>query len=157
MPVYCIRAGDTEFVKIGWAVDPEQRLRELQCAHYEALRIIRIIEGDRKTEAWLHSHFRKRWIRNEWFRFDEAMLSIVPDLSIVHEKEPVVDQRGEEAFKELISWRGVVTKLAEELGISTAAVSQWRRIPQDRLPDVERITGVPRDRLRPDLFEGSSA
>lgn len=47
-----------------------------------------------------------------------------------------------------------VTKkgLAEKLGISPPAVTQWQRCPSARVLDVERITGVPRYVLRPDLY-----
>ena len=61
-------------------------------------------------------------------------------------------EKRDESLEELLSRRGMVTKLAEGLGISTAAVSQWRRIPQDRIDDVERITGVTREKLRPVLY-----
>lgn len=47
--------------------------------------------------------------------------------------------------------RGLLTKLAASLGITQAAVSMWTRVPAERLPDVERITGIPRHHLRPDI------
>lgn len=43
-------------------------------------------------------------------------------------------------------------RLAEGLGISRAAVSQWKRIPAARVLDVERLSSVPRYMLRPDLY-----
>lgn len=36
-------------------------------------------------------------------------------------------------------------------GISSQAISQWKRVPADRVLDVERATGVSRHELRPDL------
>lgn len=42
--------------------------------------------------------------------------------------------------------------LAKRLGISCAAVSQWRRVPVARVLEVERITGVSRHDLRPDIY-----
>lgn len=48
--------------------------------------------------------------------------------------------------------RGLRLKLARELGLSPGAVYQWRKVPAERVLDVERITGIPRHRLRPDLY-----
>jgi len=47
---------------------------------------------------------------------------------------------------------GLMAKIGRELGLSSAAVPQWRRVPPERVLDVERITGVPRHELRPDLY-----
>lgn len=76
MPVYIIQAGDTDMVKIGWADDPALRLAALQTAHYEKLRIIRLIDGPPVLERWLHSHFRRHVLRGEWFRLCPTMLTI---------------------------------------------------------------------------------
>jgi DNA-binding transcriptional regulator YdaS (Cro superfamily) len=48
--------------------------------------------------------------------------------------------------------RGRLTKLADVLGISVAAVCQWDRVPAERVLEVERATGVSRHDLRPDLY-----
>lgn len=48
-------------------------------------------------------------------------------------------------------------KLANLLGISAQAISQWRQIPVGRCLALERATGIPRQQLRPDVFEGLSA
>lgn len=45
--------------------------------------------------------------------------------------------------------------LAAALGISQAAVSQWTRIPVDRVVQVETITKVKREHLRPDIFKAA--
>lgn len=43
--------------------------------------------------------------------------------------------------------------LAKKLGgLTPQAVSQWRRVPVERVLDVERATGVPRHELRPDIY-----
>lgn len=47
---------------------------------------------------------------------------------------------------------GTHKALADALGISRAAISQWTRIPAEKVLRVERITGVPRTVLRPDLY-----
>lgn len=51
---------------------------------------------------------------------------------------------------------GTAQKLAAALGISSAAVSKWGdEIPYDRLIQVETVTNVPRELLRPELYRGS--
>lgn len=42
--------------------------------------------------------------------------------------------------------------LARQLGITAQAVSQWSRVPVERVLDVERVSGVPRHELRPDIY-----
>ena len=49
---------------------------------------------------------------------------------------------------------GGYSKLAEALQISRQAVAKWRhrQIPAERVREVERISGVSRQILRPDLY-----
>jgi DNA-binding transcriptional regulator YdaS (Cro superfamily) len=47
---------------------------------------------------------------------------------------------------------GGIVKLSLALGLSRGAASQWRRIPAERVLEVERVTGIPREILRPDLY-----
>jgi DNA-binding transcriptional regulator YdaS (Cro superfamily) len=42
--------------------------------------------------------------------------------------------------------------VASKLKITAGAVSQWDKIPSSRVLEVERITKIPRHRLRPDLY-----
>ena len=55
---------------------------------------------------------------------------------------------------------GGVTELARRIGISQPSVSNWTRVPAERVLTVEAVTGVARDILRPDLYcatgEGAS-
>jgi DNA-binding transcriptional regulator YdaS (Cro superfamily) len=43
--------------------------------------------------------------------------------------------------------------LAKVLGIQPTAVWRWERVPAERCVQIEREVGVPRETLRPDLFE----
>jgi DNA-binding transcriptional regulator YdaS (Cro superfamily) len=57
------------------------------------------------------------------------------------------------ALQEFLAVRGAMSDLAKALGITHAAVGQWAgRCPAERVVDVERITGIPREALRPDLY-----
>jgi TorA maturation chaperone TorD len=55
-------------------------------------------------------------------------------------------------LSEAIRAAGGVAALARKLGIAQPSVSNWSRIPADRLIAVEAATGVARETLRPDLF-----
>lgn len=57
-----------------------------------------------------------------------------------------------EPVSRAIAAAGSATALAKALGINSQAVSQWKRVPAERVLDVERITGVPRHELRADLY-----
>jgi DNA-binding transcriptional regulator YdaS (Cro superfamily) len=47
---------------------------------------------------------------------------------------------------------GGLTKLAAFLNITKQAVAQWDEVPPLRVLEVERVSGVPRHELRPDLY-----
>lgn len=56
-----------------------------------------------------------------------------------------------------IARAGGVTALAKELEITPAAVSQWEVCPIARVRAVERLTGVSRAELRPDVYGDEEA
>ena len=47
--------------------------------------------------------------------------------------------------------------LADALGITHSAIAQWQQIPADRVVAVEKHTGIPRQKLRTDLYKGMIA
>lgn len=47
---------------------------------------------------------------------------------------------------------GGTAVLARGLNIRSQAISQWTRIPAERVLQVEKLSGVPRHLLRPDLY-----
>jgi len=48
---------------------------------------------------------------------------------------------------------GGVSELARKIGISQPSISNWTRVPADRVRAVEAATGVNRTVLRPDLYQ----
>lgn len=50
---------------------------------------------------------------------------------------------------------GLAAKLNERhphRPITSQAISQWKRVPIDRVGDVSAVTGIPRHELRPEIF-----
>ena len=50
---------------------------------------------------------------------------------------------------------GGVKPLAAKLGITPQAIYQWTEVPLERAADIERISGIARNELRPDIFQES--
>src|SRR6516164_8780681 len=52
---------------------------------------------------------------------------------------------------------GGVSELARRIGIAQPSVSNWDRVPVERVAAVEAATGIERAVLRPDLFASNQA
>lgn len=48
--------------------------------------------------------------------------------------------------------RGRLRDLAKICGVTPGAISQWKAVPVDHLPEVSEFTGIPREELVPDAF-----
>lgn len=60
----------------------------------------------------------------------------------------------DDGVRVMIKAAGGHRKLGRLLGISYQAIVQWTKVPADRLLDIEVLLGIPRERLRPDLYRG---
>ena len=52
---------------------------------------------------------------------------------------------------------GLRSKIAKGLGITRPAVLKWTHVPAERLVEAERIPGIPREFLRPELYRKTCA
>jgi DNA-binding transcriptional regulator YdaS (Cro superfamily) len=57
-----------------------------------------------------------------------------------------------EALKRAVESVGGQAKFARAVGVTAQAVSQWDEVPPLRVLVVERVSGVSRHELRPDLY-----
>ena len=61
------------------------------------------------------------------------------------------------ALKRAIESTGGQAEFARLIGITAQAVSQWDEVPPLRVLAVERVSGVSRSDLRPDLYPAEEA
>jgi DNA-binding transcriptional regulator YdaS (Cro superfamily) len=47
---------------------------------------------------------------------------------------------------------GGLRALARALGMAYQPIQEWRRVPAHRIIKIEAVTGIPREKLRPDLY-----
>jgi len=81
--VYSIHDPAQRAVKIGWAYDPERRLREIQTAHARTKLVLRAsirfenVDSAMSAEKRLHECFAEHRLHGEWF--DDSILEDAPD------------------------------------------------------------------------------
>jgi TorA maturation chaperone TorD len=61
----------------------------------------------------------------------------------------------DQGLEDAIRAAGGVSPLARSIGISQPSVSNWSRVPAERVLSVEKATGIDRAALRPDLYAGT--
>jgi DNA-binding transcriptional regulator YdaS (Cro superfamily) len=60
--------------------------------------------------------------------------------------------RRKTALDEVLKAVGGYRALGRHLGISHQAITHWKQVPAKHLVAIEKISGVPRERLRPELY-----
>lgn len=83
-----------------------------------------------------------------------ALLSVKNSLTHTGSLMPRVkrDKKISRGLLEIREQKGLQSRLARHLGVTRQAISDWPVVPIDRLKAVEKFTGIPREKLRPDIF-----
>jgi DNA-binding transcriptional regulator YdaS (Cro superfamily) len=68
-------------------------------------------------------------------------------------KRPLKRPKSDAGLEAAIRSVGGLTRLANLLNVKHPAISGWKRCPAERVPEVSRLSGIPRHVLRPDLYE----
>lgn len=55
-------------------------------------------------------------------------------------------------IKDILKAGGGPSNLSKLIGIHHTAIIRWKAVPVNRLAVIEKITGIPREELRPDIF-----
>lgn len=79
--VYFIQGQCGGAIKIGYSMNPTERLKELQTGYPDTLKILLIIPGDLNTEKALHRKFEGSRLKGEWFRPDDYLINSIKEFS----------------------------------------------------------------------------
>jgi hypothetical protein len=71
--VYFIGEGFGQPVKVGWAADPQRRLRELQIGSPRRLAVLHARPGTKKDERALHHRLKASRLSGEWFEWSAPL------------------------------------------------------------------------------------
>jgi hypothetical protein len=80
MSVYFITDRKAGMVKVGCAYDPYDRLKTLQCANPNKLKIEALLRGSHKRERELHTALKKYRVRGEWFRLCPETEAVIREI-----------------------------------------------------------------------------
>lgn len=142
-------------VKVGWSKNPIRRVAAVQIGSLSKCVLVGKAPGSKAEERAIHDRFASYRIYGEWFRHEGAVSEFVDALEPAAARQNCrfgIDQNVFDLHEALASQRGMKTRLAHHFGVYPSALSQWDRVPAERVLDVERITGISRHDLRPDIY-----
>jgi hypothetical protein len=143
--LYVIDSGDV--VKVGFARDPYRRLMQINRGFHKSGVLVGFVRCTLDQERELHTVMGSYRVKGEWYPKDCKPVQYLLK-HIARPKSATGDNPCELAKKIC----GGTLALAQAIGVSHQAVAQWKYIPAERVLAVERLTGVSRHDLRPDLY-----
>lgn len=75
--VYFIKSKQTNLIKIGYATNVFERIKQLSSGNTDRLILLKEIKGGRKKEAELHKKFSNHRKGGEWFYPDQEILDFI--------------------------------------------------------------------------------
>lgn len=79
--VYFIADSENKYIKIGYTIDIQERLKGLQTSSPLTLYLYKIIPGNTIDEKTLHKEFKEYHLRNEWFNFTNELKDKIDNLN----------------------------------------------------------------------------
>lgn len=128
--IYFIEA--SRAVKIGFTENIAHRYKHLQISHYEELRILYLLKGDRESEKKFHYVAKKYHIRGEWY--SKEVLENTRIIKMIKSKEKIniepeveIDRNTLQKLKAMRKKRGLggMKEFAEEIGVSARTLYRW--------------------------------
>jgi hypothetical protein len=102
--VYFVQAGDGGPIKIGTSKRPNARLASLRTSHAAELRVLAIVPGTARFEAWIHRLFASDRQRGEWFAPSERLCIFIAGLLMQQGRDLVLRARAVRRDVEEQAW-----------------------------------------------------
>jgi hypothetical protein len=103
--IYLIRAGETEFAKIGYTSSPiGRRLKGLQTGNPLRLTVEATLVGDTSYEKLLHAAYHENRCEGEWFDCFSEIKTAFERIAAICNGVPVVPPRTSAGWQELQSF-----------------------------------------------------
>lgn len=146
-------------IKLGFSEGPEKRFNKIASDAPFPCVLLGYWPGTVADEMAFQERFKPIRVHGEWFAVTEELLATISD-HVLPTESMGVRFRISEGDGVLAVWRKknklLGSEVAAEIGVTQATWSRWesqsRRVPAERVADVERMTGIPRDHIRPDIF-----
>ncbi len=119
--VYFIGAKDGDTIKIGFSVNPESRIRQVQSGNPERLSVLFQFRGHKDTEQCLHRLFGPSRLSGEWFGNAEAIRSFARMLERSHAKR-AMELMGVEDWPTDIESQGAIVDRCDEIPITQTQI-----------------------------------
>ena len=79
--IYFLRNEITRNIKIGFSMDVEKRIKDLQTSNDSELKLLKYVKGTLKQEKAIHIAFSYLNLRGEWFRSSRELLTYINRVS----------------------------------------------------------------------------
>jgi len=127
--IYAIRSG--EFVKLGYSVDPQERISSISTMAPVECILLGVQEGTVRTERKLHQQFSNLRVNGEWFKAEQSLLDWIAEnmRELPAEKQASKADRFIQPLRDLITeslnsgWS--INGLAKSAGVSRPSLQDW--------------------------------
>lgn len=156
--VYVVACGNR--VKIGFSIDPVNRLVKMQSDSPSLCVLLGEVRSTFRQELELHKILKPYKVSGEWYpRGVAAIEYLIGCLKPSRERRTAIALTKRPLRHPIHAYRRArgmtLSDFGAEIGVHKACVSKWERfgLPSERIIQIESLTGIPRAKLRPDLFE----
>lgn len=149
-------------VKIGWSTNPVARLSKINSDTSSHCRLLGFASGTRLSEKEAHRLCANERVHGEWYKKGEVVRLLIDRVPIFDRDNSLAIPKEGECALAAFRRRNRMSQddLAQVLNVDRVSILRWEKsyvpIPVKRLFEIEAKTGIPRDELRPDIFQAKA-